>query len=551
MNRTAAPLMVDTQLRVLTQLPTARDAELTTQLLGQDSIPVVSCRSDAELATELARGAGAVLVAEELLGPDGAHGPLLAYLGSQPRWSDLPVLLLTGSGANSPTVKGALGLLGNVTLLERPMRVSALVSTVRAALRARARQYELAQYLHELEDARTAVALEARRKDEFLAMLAHELRNPLAPIRNALHVMELDDTDPARRKALRTVMLRQVDHMVRLVSDLVEASRLSQGKIALQRQPIDLRDALRDALDQGRPQALATRQSLDVALCEEPLPMQADRVRLAQVFGNLVNNAAKYGRPGGHIQVSASRDAQWAVVSVEDDGIGIAPELLPRIFELFTQGQREGQRMPEGLGIGLALVRSLVEMHGGTVTARSDGRDCGAEFVVRLPLHAAVVPVPPAGASPVASSRAAGQASAANGMAATGAVLRVLVVDDNVDAADSLALVLDELGIERRVAHDGWEGLELAQAFRPHVALLDLGMPGLDGYALARRLCSDPRHAGMVLAAVTGWSGPEDQRASQEAGFDHHFAKPAEMEQLTAMLEAERARRTAVLAEAG
>jgi len=192
-----------------------------------------------------------------------------------------------------------------------------------------------------------------------------------------------------------------------------------------------------------------------------------------------------------------------------------------------------------------------VEMHGGTVTARSDGRDCGAEFVVRLPLHAAVVPVPPAGASPVASSRAAGQASAANGMAATGAVLRVLVVDDNVDAADSLALVLDELGIERRVAHDGWEGLELAQAFRPHVALLDLGMPGLDGYALARRLRSDPRHAGMVLAAVTGWSGAEDQRASHEAGFDHHFAKPADMARLAAMLEAIRARRSAPLAPVG
>jgi signal transduction histidine kinase/ActR/RegA family two-component response regulator len=525
-----APL-VDAQLRVLTQLPTARDAELTTELLGHNGVAVVSCRSDAELAAELARGAGAVLVAEELLGPDGAHGPLLAYLRDQPRWSDLPVLLLAGSGANSPTVKGALGLLGNVTLLERPMRVSALVSTVHAALRARSRQYELALHLQELEDARNVVAREARRKDEFLAMLAHELRNPLAPIRNALHVLDLDDSDPARRSKLRAVMLRQVDHMVRLVSDLVEASRLSQGKIALQSQAIDLRDALRDALDQGRPQAQAARQTLTVALPEAPLPMHGDPVRLAQVFGNLVNNAAKYGRPGGHIRVSARREGEWALVSVQDDGIGIAPDLLPRIFDLFTQGQRDGQRMPEGLGIGLALVRSLVEMHGGSVRARSDGRDQGTELLVRLPLALA--------------ARPAASAPAASLPAQPGASLRVLVVDDNVDAAESLALVLDTLGMERRVAHDGWEGLAIAQAFRPHVALLDIGMPGLDGYALARRLRSDPLNGGLVLAAVTGWSGPDDQRASQEAGFDHHFAKPADLERLATMLEGVRAQHSA------
>jgi signal transduction histidine kinase/ActR/RegA family two-component response regulator len=532
------PLALEAQLRVLALLPTARDAQLTAELLHRDGIAVEACGTDAELARQLARGAGAVLIAEELLGPDGAHGALLEHIDAQPRWSDLPVLLLTGSGADSPTVKGALGLLGNVTLLERPMRVSALVSTVRAALRARSRQYQLAQHLRELEEARTAVALEARRKDEFLAMLAHELRNPLAPVRNALHVLELDDADPDRRKALRGVMLRQVDHMVRLVSDLVEASRLSQGKITLQRQPIDLREALRDALDVGRAQAMVRHQSLTLSLPEEPLHMLADPVRMAQVFGNLVHNAAKYGRADGRIDVSARREGEWAMVAVEDDGIGIAPALLPRVFDLFTQGQRDGQRMPEGLGIGLALVRSLVEMHGGHVTARSEGRDRGARFEVRLPLHAAALqPAPRPAAAPDACP--------------PGAPLRVLVVDDNVDAAESLGLVLDALGMERRVAHGGWEGLALAQAFRPDVALLDLGMPGLDGYGLARRLRADPRHAGLVLAALTGWSGPEDRRAGLEAGFDHHITKPADVQALTALLLAERDRRAATLAEAG
>jgi signal transduction histidine kinase/ActR/RegA family two-component response regulator len=523
----AAPSTDAARERVLLLLPTSRDASMTAGILQRNGIASQTCTNVAEFAHELARGAGAVLVAEEALGAGATGGVLAQAMDAQPPWSDLPVLVLARHGADSHEVRDALQVLGNVTLLERPLRVSALLSLVRTALRARARQYQLERYLHDLEQARSAQATAARRKDEFLAMLAHELRNPLAPVRNALSVLELDDGDAERRRTLYAMMTRQVDHMVRLVDDLMDASRMSRGRVDLRREPIDLQDALRSAIDVGEPLIRATQGAFDITLPPDPLPVRGDTDRLIQVFGNLLHNAAKYGRPGGRVALDARVDGDQVVVTVSDDGIGIEPELLPHVFDLFTQGQGDADRMKEGLGIGLSLVRDLVRMHDGTVAAHSDGRGRGARFEVRLPLAAAE--------ARTAAHPSNGDARA-SGATAAGQPLRVLVVDDNVDAARSLAMVMDGLRMQCREANSGPAALAIAESFRPHVALLDIGMPGMDGYELARRMRRDPRLSGALLVAVSGWSQEQDRRNGRAAGFDHHFAKPVDVEALVAVL---------------
>ena len=509
-------------------LPTQRDTELTSDVLARHGIDTYICRQHADLAREIDRGAAAVLVAEEAL-LQGAQSVLVRAIESQPRWSDLPVLVVARDGADSVQVADAMARLGNVTLLERPLRISTLVSTVKSALRARERQYQMLTHLDELEQARDAIAASAQRKDEFLAMLAHELRNPLAPIRNALHLLGESAVPEQERASLRAMMKRQVDHMVRLVDDLVEVSRLSRGTIELRREVVELADVLRNAIDLSRPLIDTGRHALHLDLPDEALPVDADPVRLAQVFGNLLNNAAKYARNGGEIRVGARRDGDEVVVSVLDRGIGIEPDVLPHVFEMFTQGRREAHRAQDGLGIGLTLVRSLVEMHGGTVTAHSDGRGHGAEFIVRLPLATAR-----AGAAD--SSHPASHPAQTNDAAGAAHPLRVLVVDDNVDAARSLGMVLQMLQIEHEVCFDGPTALEAVRRCRPDAVLLDIGMPGMDGYEVARQLHDDPANQDISLVAVTGWSQRQDKERTQQAGFSHHFSKPVDIGALQALL---------------
>ena len=514
--------------RVLLLLPTARDADMTRTILEDNGLASHVCRDASELREELGLGAGAVLVGEELLQADGVHAALAQALEDQGPWSDLPVLILTGRGADSLAVGDAVAMLGNVTLLERPMRVTALLSALRTSLRARARQYEIRDHLIALERARDAEVDAVRRKDEFLAMLAHELRNPLAPIRNALDVLSLDDADPERRAALRATMGRQVNHMVRLVDDLLEASRVSRGRIELRRRPMDLRDALRSAVELSGPLIDAGCTTLRVDVPDAPLIVDADPVRMAQVFGNLLNNAAKYGRPGGRIWLSASAVGDAVVVEVADDGIGIEPVVLPHVFELFTQERRDRHRLQDGLGIGLALVKQLVEQHDGRVEVDSDGRDHGTRVVVRLPRLAEM---------PVASEA---EDIAPVSRPLEREAMRVLIVDDNEDAARTLALMVELLGMDYRIACDGPSALEEAARFAPHVGLLDLGMPGMYGYELARRLRADARNASVVLIAITGWAGAQDQQKTRAAGFADHFRKPADITRLSALLEATR-----------
>ena len=352
-----------------------------------------------------------------------------------------------------------------------------------------------------------------RRKDEFLATLAHELRNPLAPIRNSLQILKMPRVDPATVERSREMMERQVHHLVRLVDDV---SRVMRGKIDLRRERVELATVVARAVETVQPLIDAQRHDLSVRLPAESLSLDADPVPLTQVVGNLLTNAAKYTEPNGRIRLSAARVGDEAVLRVRDDGIGIAPDVLPRVFELFVQVDHSATRSQGGLGIGLTLVKNLVEMHGGTVAARSEGLGMGSEFVVRLPLAARAVP---AGGAPDPGDVAGPTGHASH---------RLLVVDDNRDAADSLAVFLRFQGHEVRVAHGGQAALEEAKAFKPDLIFLDIGMPGMDGYEVARRVRQQPGLESVVLAALTGWGQQEDRRRTAEAGFNHHLVKPPE-----------------------
>jgi PAS domain S-box-containing protein len=364
-----------------------------------------------------------------------------------------------------------------------------------------------------------------RRKDEFLATLAHELRNPLAPIRTALEILRLRQGDAAAFEHVRGMMERQVGHMVRLVDDLLDLSRISRGKIALRRERLDLAEVVRVAVETSRPLLEAARHELAVALPPEPVGVEGDLTRLAQVLANLLNNAAKYTPEAGRIDLRVAREGGQAVVRVRDSGVGIPADMLPRVFEMFTQVEHGGGRAQGGLGIGLTLVRGLVEMHGGAVEAHSDGPGKGSEFVVRLPL----APKAPRGAG-------AAERPGNGPPAAAAPSRRILVVDDNVDSAESLGMLLKLMGNEVALAYDGPSALQTAAALVPDLVLLDLGMPGMDGFEVARRLRALPQLRAAVLVAQTGWAQEEDRRQSREAGFHFHLVKPVDPQELARLV---------------
>jgi signal transduction histidine kinase/ActR/RegA family two-component response regulator len=364
-----------------------------------------------------------------------------------------------------------------------------------------------------------------RRKDEFLAMLGHELRNPLAPLRNAVLLLRrLGPPDPHVQRCTELIE-RQVKAMTRLVDDLLDVSRITSGKIKLQRETVDLAAVVARGVEMTRPLIDARGQVLKVTLGPEPVRLEADPTRLAQAIGNLLNNAAKYTQEGGQIGLTAGREGGDVVVRVRDDGVGIAAELLPHVFDLFTQGDHSLARSGGGLGIGLTLVKKLVELHGGSVEAHSDGADQGSEFVVRLPaLSLAPGPVS-------FDSMDQGQRTKDKGPSR-----RVLVVDDNVDAAESLAILLHMEGHEVRTTYDGPAALGAAETFRPEIVLLDIGLPKMDGYEVARRLRRAPGLEKVVLVALTGYGQEEDRRSSREATIDHHLVKPVDPEALWTLL---------------
>jgi two-component system CheB/CheR fusion protein len=361
-----------------------------------------------------------------------------------------------------------------------------------------------------------------RRKDEFVATLAHELRNPLAPIRNAARLLQAKGPADPELAWGRDVIERQVAHMSRLLEDLLDMSRLAQGKLELRRTLVALADVIEAAVETCRPVIDAAGHELHVSLPATAVRVEGDPVRLAQVFGNLLTNAAKYTERGGRIEIAAKQESREAVVAVRDTGIGIAPEMRGRIFELFAQDAGSRQRSQGGLGIGLSLVKGLVELHGGRVEARSDGPQRGSEFIVRLPL-------------PVESI--AGMPGPADvGGAMVRLSRRVLVVDDNRDSADTLSTLLQVMGCEVAVAYDGAEALEVGARFKPDAVLLDLGMPKLDGFETCERMRGAPWGRAICIVAVTGWGQDEDRRRTKEAGFNAHMVKPADPGKLTELL---------------
>ena len=354
-----------------------------------------------------------------------------------------------------------------------------------------------------------------RRKDEYLATLAHELRNPLAPIRNSLQILRLKSPAEPTLETARDMIDRNVQQMVRLIDDLLDVSRITGGTLQLRRERVELAAALRQAVEMSDPLIQSSAHRLIVTLPAEPINFSADQTRLAQIFGNLLNNAAKYTEDGGTIRLSAKLDGREVVVTVADNGAGIPPEHLPHLFEKFTRKSAQTERSRDGLGIGLSLVRGLVALHGGSVTAHSDGDGKGSSFVVRLPIADSSEPRPEA-ADPI--RRTSGPAVSH----------RILVVDDNRDSVVSLAHMLELMGHRVHTAEDGLAAVETAALVQPNVVLLDIGMPKLNGHAAARQIRSGPGGAEVTLVALTGWGQKEDKRMAAEAGFDHHLTKPVD-----------------------
>jgi CheY-like chemotaxis protein/nitrogen-specific signal transduction histidine kinase len=373
----------------------------------------------------------------------------------------------------------------------------------------------------------TKVQRESQSKDEFLAMLAHELRNPLAPIRTGLQVLRLQPGEEAAERT-RAMMDRQISHMVRLIDDLLDVSRLTRGKIELKKELIDLKTVIGMAVETSLPLIEAGRHELSVRIPPESLPVEADPTRLGQVFSNLLNNAAKYTPDGGRLEVIARREQNEVHVSVKDNGVGIPKEMLPDVFEMFSQVGRNLDRAQGGLGIGLTLVRRLTEMHGGSVTAESGGMGTGSLFTVRMPL--------------AQSQRTTAHREHPSDAAPIGPAprrLRVLVVDDNVDGAQMLSLLVGMQGHETSMAHNGPDAIKKLATFRPQIAFLDIGLPGLNGYEVARRVRAGehgrdgPR---TLLVALTGWGSDVDKTRSQEAGFDLHLTKPVDAKDVETLL---------------
>ncbi|HXC51463.1 MAG TPA: ATP-binding protein [Candidatus Limnocylindrales bacterium] len=373
----------------------------------------------------------------------------------------------------------------------------------------------------ELAESRANLQAADRRKDEFLATLAHELRNPLAPIRNSLQIMRLaGDDKPVVEQAVAT-MERQVDQMVHLVDDLLDVARISRGKIELRRERVELAGIVQQAVDLCRPLAENMRHEIRVSLPAEPLHLQADAVRLSQVLGNLIHNACKYTERGGRIELVAEPHDGELVVAIKDTGIGIPPDMLPRVFEMFTQVDQTRERAQGGLGIGLTLAKELVEMHGGTIEVHSEGRGRGTEVVVRLPLMV---------------EHQSGRERVPSQPGHTSPVWRILVVDDNEDSAESLSMLLRLQGHDSSTAHDGPRAIELAEQIRPELVLLDIGLPRMNGLEVCRRIREQAWGRTMIVVALTGWGQEEDRLRSKEAGFDHHLVKPVQFAELTRMI---------------
>ncbi|MRW89255.1 response regulator [Duganella sp. FT80W] len=489
--------------RILIYAPTGQDAPLTARVLSLAAIDSHVCSSLDELAQEIERGVGAVLTVEEALAR-GAYQLLQASVAAQPDWSDLPIVLLTHKGADSSAVRQAVAGLGNLSLMERPVRTLALITALHSTLRARNKQYQVREA--------------ARRKDEFLASLGHELRNPLAPIRTSVSLLTRLHPDSVPLARIRDMVERQVRLLTRLVDDLLDVARITSGKITLQRQLASLGAVMSHVSELCQHAADAKHIHIAWQLPSSEIMLDADYARVVQIYANILSNAVKFTPQGGHVLVSAAADQGQLLVTICDDGIGLHADTIPRIFRMFEQSATVSGQFSSGLGIGLSLSRQFAEMHGGTVEAYSEGPGKGSEFVIRLPVldHAGKrQPVP-----------------LAQDADADGHKMQVLVVDDNQDAADSLTALLELDGFDVRTVYDGAAAIAAVDTRAPDMIVMDLGMPGMDGYETARAIRQKPGAERILMLALTGWGQGDARRRTMEAGFDHHLVKPVELEQI-------------------
>ncbi|HKR63365.1 MAG TPA: hybrid sensor histidine kinase/response regulator [Thermoanaerobaculia bacterium] len=497
--------------RVLLLAPVGRDAELMCTHLDRAGVACHTCSSMEELCKELEEGAGVLLFTEEALNAQTSYH-LAQALENQPRWSELPVLILTGlpEMEAKPRAFPDLARRTSITLLDRPVRIQSLISAVQTALNARARQYEVRDLMRKLED-------RVHERDRFLAILGHELRNPLGAI---LLASQLVDDDGKLAGEHATLIERQSRHLTRIVNDLLDLSRVVSGKIVIKPQLIDLREIAEHSLETLAESARTHAVQVKLVLPEKPLRVYADPVRADQIINNVLTNAIKYTPEGGHVEVKLEEENGQAVICVTDDGVGIAPDRIGTIFELFAQAENAIGRSQGGMGIGLALVRNLVDLHGGSVSVRSDGVGKGCEFKIRFPL---------ALTEPAAEKPAEARKDEAPPRR------NIVIVEDNTDVRELLRLRLRKLGHQVHAVADGVSGVDAIVDTRPDFALIDIGLPRLDGYQVAIKV-REELGADIVLVALSGFGQPEDKRRAIEAGFDDHITKPADVKDIESLM---------------
>ena len=517
-------------LRILIVAPVGRDAPAVAELLESHGYLARICDRLCDAAVQLEDGAGALLLTEESLDREQV-AELVPWLDRQPAWSELPLIILMTVGERSAERFDRLAAAaGGITLLERPLGAATLLRSIEVALRSRRRQYQVRDLLEAQKARETALreseerlrlAIAAlrdadRRKDAFLATLSHELRNPLAPIRNAAEVLASPRLTPMQLRWTQSVIRRQAAHMASLLDDLLELTRITQGKLQLRKQACSMQSIVEAAVETARPLIEKKRHELRIQVSDACPSFVADPVRLAQAISNLLTNAAKYTDTGGRIELSAWLDERLRI-AVQDNGIGIPPEQLEKLFTMFSQAPSAIGRSEGGLGVGLALVKGLAELHGGTVEAQSGGAGNGSRFVITLPFEAVLESKPPDENEPTVIPLGK---------------LRVLIADDNRDAADSLSMLLSMDGYEVRTVYGGHDAVCAFETFRPDVALLDIGMPEMDGYAAAREIRRQRAGADTYLIAITGWGQQEDKSRALEAGFATHVTKPVDPNRL-------------------
>lgn len=486
-------------------------------LLRRPEVTMLKARSGTEALELLLKYEVALALLDvQMPGMDGFE--LAELMRGNERTRRVPIIFLTAGNADRQRRFRGYET-GAVDFLHKPIEPDILRSKADVFFELYRQRQQLARQRDEVKASAEALKEADQRKDEFLAVLAHELRNPLAPIRYGLEIMRMTPDVPVSTD-LREMLGRQVTHLVRLIDDLLDMSRVSRGKIDLRKEGIQLETALQSAFEATQPLIESHRHELVVKKTAEALWIHADQTRIAQVINNLLNNAAKYTPDGGRIELEVRREREHVAIFVTDNGAGIAADMLPKVFELFTQIESSSKRAQGGLGIGLALSRQLVELHGGEIEAHSEGLGKGSTFVVRLPLM---------GVNGTA-------ATPAPQLARTEAPRRVLIIDDNLSSAETTARILQLIGHEVAVANDGEAGLAKAREWRPEIILLDLGMPGLSGFEVCEELRADETLRNVRLIAQTGWGQESDRQRTRAAGFDHHLTKPVDFQELTALL---------------